>query len=112
VRVGVGVNVGVCVGSTVGIGDAVCVGVGVCVGVCVVKTGAAPPEVGLGAIPISLGPEDADRCHGDRRQGRGRARWWRALEREITHLALDGAGVVACAAGRESLGTDLGQHTG
>ncbi|HWA57258.1 MAG TPA: hypothetical protein VG692_08395, partial [Gemmatimonadales bacterium] len=66
----------------------------------------------LGPIPISLGPEDADIRHGDWRQQRGGASRRRALEREIAHLALDGAGVVAWAAGWESLGADLGQHTG
>ena len=69
-------------------------------------------SAGLGPIPLSLGPEDADRRHGNERESRGRAWRRRALEREIAHLAFDGAGIVARAAGRESLGADLGQQVG
>jgi len=69
-------------------------------------------ESWLGAIPVSLGPEDADGCHGDGRQRRGEAGGGRALAWEVAHLALDGPGVVARAAGREPLGSDLGQHAG
>src|SRR5829696_4783423 len=62
----------------------------------------------LVAIPISLGPEDADGRRGDGRQGGGSAGRRRALEGEVAHLALDGAGVVARAPGREALGADFG----
>lgn len=52
----------------------------------------------LDAIPISLGPEHADRGHGDWRESRCGAVRRGALEREVAHLALDDPWVVTRAA--------------
>jgi len=70
------------------------------------------PVVGslLAAIPVSLGPEDADGGDGERREGRWRVRRGGSFEREIAHLAFDDAGIVAGSARRERLSRDLGQH--
>ena len=67
---------------------------------------------GLDAIPISLGPEDADGCRRDGWQLRGATGRGRSLEGEVAHLALDGARVVTRASAREALGADLGQQAG